>query len=117
MANKSRTVMRKVRHVRIRKNLMGTPERPRMSVYRSNKHLVVQVVDDVNGVTLAAASTHEKALSAGGNVEGAKKVGEAVAKRAKDKGIKQVVFDRGGFRYMGSVKELAEGARSAGLEF
>lgn len=117
MANKSRTDMRKVRHKRIRKHVAGTPERPRLAVYRSNKHLIVQVVDDVNGTTIAAASTHEKDLKAGGNVEGAKVVGEAIAKRAQEKGIKQVVFDRGGFRYMGSVKSIAEGAREAGLEF
>lgn len=117
MAVKSRSIMRKVRHERIRKHLSGTPERPRLSVFRSNKHIVAQIIDDVNGTTLAAASTHEKALGAKGGVDGAKKVGEALAKRAKDKGITQVVFDRGGFRYMGSVKGLADGAREGGLEF
>lgn len=117
MANKSRSIMRKVRHARIRKHLAGTPDRPRLAVFRSNKHIVAQIVDDVNGVTLAAASTHEKDLKAGGNVDGAKAVGEALAKRAKEKGVKSVVFDRGGFRYTGCVAKLAEGARDAGLEF
>lgn len=117
MAIKSRSTMRVVRHARIRKHLAGTPERPRLAVFRSNKHLVVQVVDDVNGTTLASASTHEKALKAGGNADGAKIVGEAVAKRAKEKGITQVVFDRGGYRYHGCIKSLADGAREAGLEF
>ncbi len=117
MATKSRSVMRKVRHTRIRKHLSGTPERPRLSVFRSNKHLVAQIIDDVSGHTLAAASSHEKALGANGSLEGAKLVGEAVAKRAKEKGITKVVFDRGGFQYMGCIKGLADGAREGGLEF
>jgi large subunit ribosomal protein L18 len=95
----------------------GTSDRPRLSVFRSLKHISVQLIDDVNGVTIAAASTLEKGLSAGPNVDGAKKVGEAIGKRAKDKGIKKAVFDRGGFKYQGTISSLADGAREAGLEF
>jgi large subunit ribosomal protein L18 len=101
--------------------LQGTPERPRLCVYRSNKNIFVQLIDDVNGVTLAAASSLDKELQSeagyGGNKEAAKKVGEAIAKRAIDKGFETVVFDRGGFIYHGRVKELADGAREAGLKF
>lgn len=121
MAKASRNDKRVARHQRIRKNLYGTPEQPRMCVYRSNKNISVQIIDDVNGVTLASASTIDKELKAsveyGGNKEAAKAVGEAVAKRALAKGIETVTFDRGGFLYHGRVKELAEGAREAGLKF
>ena len=101
------------------KDVHGTPERPRLCVFRSNKNIFAQVVDDVNGVTLAAASTLEKELEIanGGNKEAAKKIGEVVAKRALEKGIETVAFDRGGFLYHGRVKELADGAREAGLRF
>lgn len=109
--------MRVVRHKRIRKHLVGTPDRPRLAVFKSQKHIYAQVIDDTAGVTLAAASSTEKTLSATDNVDGAKKVGEELAKRAKEKGVKSVVFDRGGFRYHGVVASLADGARSAGLEF
>lgn len=114
---KSRQVLRRARHARIRKRVEGTAERPRLSVFRSLKHISVQLIDDAKGVTLASASTMEKSLAAGPNVDGARKVGEAIGKRAKEKGISQVVFDRGGFRYMGTIASLADGAREAGLEF
>ena len=121
MANKSRNDRRLARHKRVRKDLHGTPERPRLCVFRSNKNISVQIIDDVNGVTLAAASTLDKELKGqieyGGNKEAAKKVGEAIVKRALEKGIETVAFDRGGFLYHGRVKELADGAREAGLKF
>ena len=121
MAFESRNDRRVVRHARVRKNLHGTPERPRMCVFRSNKNISVQIIDDVNGVTLASASSLDKELKGeigyGGNKEAAKKVGEAIAKRALAKGIENVCFDRGGFLYHGRVKELADGAREAGLKF
>lgn len=109
--------MRQIRHERIRKNVVGTAEKPRLAVYRSNKHLVAQIIDDATGNTLAAASTHEKSLKATGNIAGAKSVGQTIAKRAKEKGLKAVVFDRGGFQYQGLVAALADGAREEGLEF
>jgi len=106
------------RHARVRSKISGTPECPRLDVFRSAKHIYVQIIDDVNGVTLASASTVEKDFGAyGGNKEAAKKVGELVAKRALEKGIENVVFDRGGYIYHGRVKELAEGAREGGLKF
>lgn len=106
------------RHTRVRGKISGTPQRPRLNVFRSAKHIYAQVIDDVNGVTLASASSMDKDFSGnGGNIEGARKVGEMVAKRAADKGITEVVFDRGGFLYHGRVKELAEGARENGLKF
>lgn len=121
MAFESRNDRRVVRHARVRKSLHGTPERPRMCVFRSNKNISVQIIDDVNGTTLAAASSLDKDLKSeigyGGNKEAAKKVGEAIAKRALAKGIENVCFDRGGFLYHGRVKELADGAREAGLKF
>jgi large subunit ribosomal protein L18 len=117
MAIKTRMELRKVRHVRIRKHLAGTPERPRLAVFRSQKHLYAQVIDDVAGKTLAAASTLEKDLKAADNVEGAKIVGQIVAKRAKEAGVTAVVFDRGGFQYHGTIASLADGAREGGLNF
>ena len=106
------------RHARVRSKISGTSECPRLDVFRSAKHIYVQIIDDVNGVTLAAASTVEKDFGAyGGNKEAAKKVGEIIAKRALEKGIENVVFDRGGYIYHGRVKELAEGAREGGLKF
>ena len=103
MAKESRNDKRVARHQRIRKNLYGTPEKPRLCVFRSNKNIAVQIIDDVNGVTLASASTIDKELKAdikyGGNKEAAKAVGEAIAKRALAKGIEAVTFDRGGFLY------------------
>ncbi|MDF2654510.1 MAG: ribosomal protein [Bacillota bacterium] len=121
MAKESRTERRLARHARVRKNLSGTPERPRLCVFRSIKNISVQIIDDVSGATLAAASTLDKDIKAqaayGGNKAAAKLVGEAVAKRALEKGIETVAFDRGGFLYHGRVKELADGAREAGLKF
>lgn len=109
--------MRVVRHARIRKRVTGTAERPRLAVYKSLKHISAQIIDDSKGVTLASASTYEKDVKGAGNVAGAKLVGEMLGKRASAKGIKSVVFDRGGLRYTGAVASLADGAREAGLEF
>ena len=107
------------RHRRVRKKVAGTAERPRLSVFRSNRHVVAQVIDDETGRTLAAASSVEKDLRScnGGNKTGAEAVGRLVAERAKAAGVSQVVFDRGGFRYHGRVAALADAARQAGLEF
>ena len=109
------------RHGRVRKKISGTAERPRLNVYRSSKHIYAQLIDDVKGVTLAAASTLDKELrdqiENGGNVEAARKVGELIARRAQAAGIKKVVFDRGGYLYHGRVQALADAAREAGLEF
>jgi large subunit ribosomal protein L18 len=107
----------KIRHKRIRKKVAGTAERPRLAVNFSGRHIRAQVIDDAKGVTLAAASTQEKAAKAGANVANAQTVGKLVADRAKKKSISKVVFDRGGFQYMGKVKALADAAREAGLEF
>ena len=106
------------RHIRVRSKISGTPACPRLDVFRSNSNIYAQLIDDVNGVTLAAASSNEKDFEiSGGNCEGARKVGELIAKRAAEKGITEVVFDRGGYIYHGRVKELAEGAREGGLKF
>ncbi len=106
------------RHKRVRAKISGTPECPRLCVFRSAKHIYAQIIDDVNGVTLASASTLEKDFGAyGGNKEAAAKVGKLVAERALEKKIETVVFDRGGFLYTGRVKELADGAREGGLKF
>ena len=106
------------RHRRVRAKISGTPERPRLNVFRSTKHIYAQIIDDVNGVTLAAASSMDKGFEGnGGNVEGARKVGEMIAKNAQAKGISEVVFDRGGFLYHGRVAALADAAREAGLMF
>ncbi len=104
-------------HKRIRRRVQGTEQRPRLAVFRSVKHIYAQVIDDSKGHTLVAASSTEKNAANGGNVAGAKSVGKAVAERAKDKGIKAVVFDRGGYLYHGRIKALADAAREAGLEF
>jgi large subunit ribosomal protein L18 len=117
MSNKSTAELRKARHGRLRKRIEGTAARPRLAVFRSLQHIYAQIIDDSTGTTIAAASSQEKELKVAGNTEGAKKVGEALAKRAKDKGVNAVVFDRGGFRYHGRVASLAEGAREGGLEF
>ena len=106
------------RHRRVRAKISGTPERPRLNVFRSNKHIYAQIIDDVNGVTLASASSMDKGFEGNGsNAEGARKVGEMIAKNAAEKGISEVVFDRGGYLYHGRVQELAEGARENGLKF
>ena len=114
----NKNAMRLKRHVRVRGKISGTPECPRLNVFRSNANIYAQIIDDVNGVTLVAASTLEKDFEgATGNVEAAKKVGAVLAERAKAKGIEQVVFDRGGYIFHGRVAALAEGAREAGLKF
>lgn len=120
MINKvSRNEMRVERHNRIRKDLSGTSERPRLSVFRSNANISAQIIDDEKGITLVSASTLESSLKIknGGNVEAAKVIGEEIAKRAKKAKITKVVFDRGGYLYHGRVKALAEAARENGLEF
>ena len=114
----NKKAMRLHRHVRVRGKISGTPECPRLNVFRSNANIYAQLIDDVNGVTLAAASTLEKEFEgATGNCEAAKKVGLALAERAKAKGIEVVVFDRGGYVYHGRVAALADGAREGGLQF
>ena len=115
----SRNEMRVERHKRIRKDLSGTTERPRLNVFRSNANITAQIIDDEKGVTLVSASTREKELNIknGGNVEAAKLIGAEIAKRAKKEKIEKVVFDRGGYLYHGRVKALAEAARENGLEF
>ena len=105
-------------HQRIRRKLRGTAERPRLAVFRSVAHIYAQVIDDNAGATLVSASTVDKSgKTKGGNVAAAQAIGKLVAERAKDKGIKSVVFDRGGYQYHGRIKALADAARSAGLEF
>lgn len=115
---KARREGRLRRHRRVRKKVLGTPERPRMAVFRSNKHISVQIIDDLNGTTVAQASTLEGDLRKGngGNVAAATEVGTLVAERAKSAGVEKVVFDRGGNRYHGRVAAVAEAAREAGLE-
>ncbi len=106
------------RHRRVRKKVLGTAERPRLAVFRSNRHITAQVIDDRSGKTLASASTLEADLRSGSStVDAAAKVGTAVAERAKSAGVEQVVFDRGGFLYHGRIAALADAARDAGLEF
>ncbi len=118
---RSRTELRAKKHMRIRNRLSGTTERPRLSVFRSNNHMYAQIVDDTVGNTLAAACTVEKEVKAElkktNDVEAAAYLGKVIAKRALDKGITEVVFDRGGFLYHGKIKALAEAAREAGLVF
>ncbi len=110
---------RQKRHQRVRNKISGTPSCPRLCVFRSEKHIYAQVIDDVNGVTLASASSLSKEFdgSTGSNKEAARKVGQLIAKNAAEKGITEVVFDRGGYIYHGRVQELAEGAREGGLKF
>ena len=112
-----RNAIRQRIHQRIRRKLSGTAERPRLNVYRSLNHIYAQVIDDQNGVTLAEASTMSLKVKTGGNVAAAKEIGKAVAERAVEKGIKKVVFDRGGYLYHGRIKALADAAREAGLDF
>lgn len=113
--------VRQRRHARVRKHISGTAETPRLNVYRSLNHIYVQIIDDVKGVTLASASTMEKAVKEKiadmTKTEAAKVVGQTVAERAREKGIETVVFDRGGYLYTGRVKAVADGAREAGLKF
>jgi large subunit ribosomal protein L18 len=121
MAKKSRSIARERRHARVRKNLAGTAERPRLNVFKSLSGIYAQIVDDNEGNTLISASTVDKELreqvKGMKKIEQAKAIGKAVAERAASKGIKSVVFDRGGFRYVGRVKALADGAREGGLQF
>ena len=119
MAKKDSQEIRRAVHKRIRKKIAGTTERPRLAIFRSENHIYAQVIDDANGVTLVSASTTETDLRSrsGKNISAAKEVGKLIAERAKEKGIKSVVFDRGGYIYHGRVKNLAEAAREAGLEF
>lgn len=113
-----KNIARLKRHKRVRAKISGTPECPRLDVFRSAKHIYAQIIDDVNGVTLASASSLDKAIEGyGGNVAAATAVGKLVAERAKAKGIETVVFDRGGYLYHGRVQALAEGAREGGLKF
>lgn len=121
MANKTRAAARIRRHARVRKNLAGTSERPRLNIFRSITEIYAQVIDDQAGSTLASASTVDGELRAKmkglNKTDQAKLVGQAIAERAKSKGVTTVVFDRGGFRYVGRVKALADGAREGGLQF
>lgn len=115
----SRNVARKKRHAHVRRTISGTPERPRLNVFRSSKHIYAQLIDDVNGVTVASASSLElkEGQSDLTKTDAAKQVGGLVAKRAKEKGVEKVVFDRGGYLYHGRVAALAEAAREEGLQF
>ena len=117
----SKIEARKRRHSRVRKKVLGSQERPRLNIFKSLNHIYVQIIDDFEGKTLVAASSNDKELKGkiktGGNVEAAKTVGGLIAKRAVDKGIKKIVFDRGGYPYHGRVKALADAAREKGLEF
>jgi len=119
--NKSRSLAREKRHARVRKRISGTPQRPRLNVFRSVAEIYAQVIDDEAGITLVSASTIDKELR--DKMQGLKKteqarlVGQVLAERAKAKGVKQVVFDRGGFKYIGRIKALADGAREGGLDF
>ena len=118
VSNINKKAMRCRRHVRVRGKISGTSERPRLNVFRSNANIYAQIIDDVNGVTLASASSLDKAIEGyGGNLAAATAVGKLVAERAKAKGIENVVFDRGGYLYHGRVQALAEGAREGGLKF
>ena len=118
MINKeSKNVSRVRRHARVRAKISGTADCPRLSVFRSNKHIHAQIIDDVKGVTLVSSSSVSMKLEHGGNIEAAKKVGEAVAKAALDAGITKVVFDRSGYIYHGRIEALADAARAAGLKF
>ena len=118
VSRKDSNIQRKKRHARVRGKISGTPERPRLCVYRSNANIQAQIIDDVTGVTLASASSYEKDFGmSGGNKEAAQKVGKLIAERAIAKEITEVVFDRGGSLYHGRVLELANAARAAGLKF
>jgi large subunit ribosomal protein L18 len=118
ITKKDKNIARKKRHVRVRAKISGTAARPRLCVYRSNANIYAQIIDDVAGKTLVAASSLEKDFEGiGSNKEAAKKVGEAIARKALAAGVEEVVFDRGGYLYHGRVKELAEGAREGGLKF
>ncbi len=115
----SKNYVRKRIHARVRKKVQGTASRPRLNVYRSNKNIYAQLIDDQAGVTIASASSQDKAfdLDSTSNIEAAAKVGEMIAERGKEKGVEAVVFDRGGYLYHGRVKAVADSAREAGLKF
>ena len=115
--NRHKRLRRSRRKAGIRKRIFGTPDQPRLSIYRSAKHIYAQVIDDVSGRTLAAASSVDQKLGAGGNVAAAQQVGKALAERTRSAGFEKVSFDRGGFRYHGRVKALADAAREGGLKF
>jgi large subunit ribosomal protein L18 len=119
ITKQDKNAVRRKRHARVRAKLSGTSARPRLNVFRSNKHIYAQVIDDTKGVTLVSASTLDKELSleSSSNVDAAKAVGELVAKRAVEKGITTIVFDRGGYLYHGRIKALADAARENGLQF
>ena len=119
MAKATKNEKRLARHAGVRKHISGTPERPRLCVFKSSKNIYAQVIDDTTGTTIVSASTLDKDIEVenGGNKAAAKVVGESVAKKALEKGISEVAFDRGGFLFHGRVKELADGAREAGLKF
>ncbi|MBI2333468.1 MAG: 50S ribosomal protein L18 [Chloroflexi bacterium] len=121
MANKNRALARERRHTRVRRQVFGNPERPRLNVFKSLTGIYAQIIDDMDGNTLVSASTVDKDLrekvKGMKKTEQAKAIGQAIAERAKSKGISSVVFDRGGFRYTGRVKALADGAREGGLQF
>lgn len=121
MANKNRALARERRHARVRKQVFGNPERPRLNVFKSLTGIYAQIIDDMDGNTLVSASTVDKELrekmKGMKKTEQAKAIGQAIAERAKSKGISSVVFDRGGFRYTGRIKALADGAREGGLQF
>ena len=114
---RQRNVIRQRVHFRIRQRMEGTAQRPRLNVYRSLNHLYTQLIDDATGVTLVSASTLSAKLKTGGNVASAKELGKLIAEKAQEKGIKKVVFDRGGYLYHGRIKALADAAREAGLDF
>jgi large subunit ribosomal protein L18 len=117
ITQRQRNVVRQRVHTRIRERMQGTGVRPRLNVYRSLNHIYAQVIDDAKGETLVSASTLASKVKTGGNIAAAKEIGKLVAERAREKGIKRVVFDRGGYLYHGRIKALAESAREAGLEF
>ena len=119
MNAKTKTARRQRIRFNVRKNISGTSARPRLSIFRSNADIYAQLIDDISGATIAAASTKDKAISAhkGSKIEKSKLVGEAVARKAVDLGVKEIVFDRGGYLYHGRVKSVADGAREAGLQF
>lgn len=117
MAKNKNLIRRNRIRLRVRKKIKGTEARPRLSVYRSNKHMYAQLIDDLSGHTLVAASTFEDGKASGNPMENSKEVGKRLAERAKEAGVESVVFDRNGYRYHGRVKALADGAREAGLQF
>ena len=115
--NKLKTLRRTRRKIGIRKRVFGSAEQPRLAIYRSSKHMYAQLIDDYSGKTLAAANTVQAKAEKGGNIDAAKQVGSAIAEKAKAAGIEKVTFDRGGFKYHGRVKALADAAREGGLKF